>query len=403
MKLIFFTFYYPPDLSAGSFRAVALIEAFSHKLNSDDEIHIITTQPNRYASHRVEAESDVVEGNVRIHRIRVPVHKSGMISQARSFLTYFWSAFFLCKKIRPDFIIGTTSRLMTGMLTWLSALSVRCRYFIDLRDIFSETISDVFSMKNKFLGRVVKSIFSFLEKRVFRNAAGVNVVSLGFPDYFESQNISTCNWSFYPNGVDSEFIGLPKLKNNNPDEVMTIFYAGNIGNGQGLEKIIPAVAKKLGKRYRFVIIGDGGTRYLLKEKIVAEGIDNVELLPPVGREKLVQYYECADILFLHLNNLPAFKRVLPSKIFEYAAVGKPIVAGLDGYSAQFIRDNIGYGSIFSPGDVDSCVSCIKNAVMNIAREEDIERFVMKYSRARIMNDMSSHILSLINRKPINAR
>lgn len=403
MKLIFFTFYYPPDLCAGSFRAVALTEALSHKLNSDDEIHIITTQPNRYASHQVEAESDVVEGNVRIHRIRVPVHKGGMASQTRSFLTYFWNAFFLCNKIKPDFIIGTTSRLMTGVLTWLSAITVRCRYFIDLRDIFSETISDVFSTKNRLLGRVVKFIFSFLEKRVFRSAAGVNVVSLGFPDYFESQGISTCNWSFYPNGVDSEFIGLPELKNDNQDEVITIFYAGNIGSGQGLETIIPAVAKKLGGRYRFTIIGDGGTRYLLKKKIETEGIDNVELLLPIGREALVQYYKRADILFLHLNNLPAFKRVLPSKIFEYAALGKPIVAGLDGYSAQFIRDNVEYGSLFSPGDVDSCVSCIENIVIDNSRKEAVESFVMKYSRTRIMDDMSTYVLSLTDRNTVNAR
>ncbi|HHI92127.1 MAG TPA: glycosyltransferase WbuB [Gammaproteobacteria bacterium] len=396
MKLIFFTFYYPPDLCAGSFRAAALTDALSRKLNSDDEIHVITTQPNRYASHQVKAESNLVKGNVRIHRIRVPVHKSGMVSQARSFLTYFWSAFFLCKKIKPNFIVGTTSRLMTGVLTWLSAINVRCRYFIDLRDIFSETISDIFSMRNKFFGRAIKSIFSFIERRVFRNAAGVNVVSLGFPDYFESQGISTSSWSFYPNGVDNEFIGLPKAKNNIKDKIITIFYAGNIGNGQGLETIIPAVARKLGKYYKFTVIGDGGTRHLLEERITAEGIDNVELLPPVDRESLVQYYERADILFLHLNDLPAFKRVLPSKIFEYAALGKPIVAGLDGYSAQFIRDNVEYGSVFSPGDVDSCVFCIENSLLNAVRTEAVESFIMTYSRARIMNDMSQHVLSLVN-------
>jgi len=401
--MVFFTFYYPPDLCAGSFRAVALTKAISNNLNHNDEIHVITTHPNRYASHQVEAESDVVEGNVRIHRIHVPVHKSGMVSQARSFLTYFWNAFFLCVKLKPDFIIGTTSRLMTGVLTWLSATSVRCRYFIDLRDIFSETISDVFSMKNQFLGRVVKSVFSFLEKRIFKNATGVNVVSLGFPAYFELQGISTCNWSFYPNGVDNEFIGLSGLKNDVQREVITIFYAGNIGNGQGLETIIPAVAKKLGKCYRFIIIGDGGTRHLLEKEIATEKVDNVTLLPPVGRKALIQYYERADILFLHLNDLPAFKRVLPSKIFEYAALGKPIVAGLDGYSAQFICDNVKYGSIFLPGDVNSCVSCIENASTGVVREEAVKSFVMKYSRTCIMNDMSAHILSLIDESSVNVR
>ena len=80
-------------------------------------------------------------------------------------------------------------------------------------------------------------------------------------------------------------------------------------------------------------------------------LDNVEFLPPVGREQLVQHYQQADILFLHLNDVPAFKRVLPSKIFEYAVLDKPIVAGLSGYSAQFIVDNIGHAFLFKPFDL----------------------------------------------------
>ena len=53
VKILLFTFYYPPDLSAGSFRAVALIEALSKKISSEDELHVVTTHPNRYFSHKV--------------------------------------------------------------------------------------------------------------------------------------------------------------------------------------------------------------------------------------------------------------------------------------------------------------------------------------------------------------
>ena len=51
IKVVFFSFYYPPDLSAGSFRSISLAQELSKKLSSNDEIHIITTHPNRYASH----------------------------------------------------------------------------------------------------------------------------------------------------------------------------------------------------------------------------------------------------------------------------------------------------------------------------------------------------------------
>jgi len=84
-------------------------------------------------------------------------------------------------------------------------------------------------------------------------------------------------------------------------------------------------------------------------------------LPPVKREKLFKYYKDADILFLHLNDIPAFRRVLPSKIFEYTTLKRSIVARLSGYFAKFLVDNVPYFTIFNSGDVDGCVDAIKKS------------------------------------------
>ena len=60
---------------------------------------------------------------------------------------------------------------------------------------------------------------------------------------------------------------------------------------------------------------------------------------------------------MHLNDIP----VLLSKIFEYTALRRPIVAGLGGYSAKFIVYNVPYVTIFNSGDVDGCVDAIKKS------------------------------------------
>ena len=184
MKIVFFTFYYPPDLGAGSFRAVALVEALSNKISPGDELHIVTTHPNRYATHKVFAKDSELNGNITIRRVRVPGHQSGMLSQVRTFTVFAWHALRYSTKLKPDFVIGTTSRLMTGLLAGFSSKLVGCGYFIDLRDIFSETISDLFSKKSPLLGRFMRAFFYFFEKPLLRHAAGVNVVSEGFLDYF---------------------------------------------------------------------------------------------------------------------------------------------------------------------------------------------------------------------------
>ena len=126
-----------------------------------------------------------------------------------------------------------------------------------------------------------------------------------------------------------------------------------------------------------------------------ENVNNIEILSPVNRNELIENYLFADILFLHLNDIPAFRRVLPSKIFEYVALRKPIVAGLSGYSAQFMADNVPSAIVFSPGDVDGCVDAIKKIENIKSTSDDINMFIKKYSREKIMNKMAEHILTSI--------
>jgi hypothetical protein len=395
LRIVFFTFYFPPDLSAGSFRSVALSEELSKRLKKNDELHIITTHPNRYKDYRVEAKNFEVDFKITIHRITTPIHQSGIIGQVCSFSVYAFQAYKLCIKTNPDFIIGTTSRLMTGILSGVSAHKLKCKYFIDLRDIFSEAISDLLSLKSKLLGKISKLIFTKIERKLFNNASGVNVVSEGFFEYFSGINVDTSNWSFFPNGVDIDFINHSFKMNDYPNNVKKIVYAGNFGIGQGLDLILPKVAKRLGNKYHFLVIGAGSNSQKLVNAIKSENIKNIKILLPVKREKLIEYYINADILFLHLKNIPAYKRVLPSKLFEYTVMKKPIVAGTSGYSAKFIKNNIPHAKIFSPSDVDGCMNAIKEAENLDIKSKYINTFIQEYSREKIMNRMAKHILSIL--------
>jgi len=365
-------------------------------MEDGDELHIITTHPNRYASHKVKAKDLEIDGKITVHRIAVPSHQSGMFAQARTFAVYAVTAYRLARKVAPDFLIGTTGRLMTGVLTGASAFWLRKRYFIDLRDIFSETISDLFSRTHRLLGFIARQIFSFLDRRMLKGAAGVNVVSEGFFDYFQNGGIDTSGWSFFPNGVDQEFVSFHSEIDTSSPTVKTVLYAGNIGSGQGLEIIVPFLAKRMDEKFQFVIVGDGGTASLLRETLQREKVENVELILPVDRAELLGYYEKADILFLHLNNVPAFRRVLPSKIFEYAALGKPIVAGLSGYSEQFISNHVEHACVFNSGDIKGAIECFKQVDSLEVFPESIAKFNAQFSRNVIMNKMVNHILLVIN-------
>ena len=65
MKFCYFTFYYPPDLSAGSFRSISLVEHLIAQMGSKDSLVVITTSPNRYKRYEVETETLTVKRNLK--------------------------------------------------------------------------------------------------------------------------------------------------------------------------------------------------------------------------------------------------------------------------------------------------------------------------------------------------
>ncbi len=237
MNITFLTFYYPPDLSAGSFRAAALVEALSAQLRAEDRVTIITTSPNRYKEASVEAPETETHGPVTIRRVRLPQHDSGMVDQAKAFAHFARHALKIARASRPDLVIGTSSRLFTASLAAVVATRYRAKLYLDIRDIFSDTIGDVFGSG---LGRLVMPVISALERSTIRRADVVNLVSPGFLGIFQAMAPGK-QFRTFTNGIDPEWL-TPLPPSERPfKRPVNIVFAGNIGEGQGLHKN-PAVS-----------------------------------------------------------------------------------------------------------------------------------------------------------------
>ncbi len=385
MRILVLSFYYQPDLCAGSFRCTALVEAL--KKHSNCEIDIITTLPNRYASFSADALRIEKEGNVTIHRVALPSHKSGMADQVKAFFTYYREARKIVDNENYGVVYATSSRLFTAFLGARIANKKRLPLYLDIRDIFVDTIKDVLSPKIAFFA---KPVFSFIEKYTFKRAQRINLVSRGFKQYFEQRYPET-EYCWYTNGIDKEFLDINVIEEVAPirNKILQVTYAGNMGEGQGLHNILPKLAKMLEGRVEFNVIGAGGRKPQLQETLILNGVTNVKLLPPVSREELITCYQKADILFLHLNDYPAFKKVLPSKIFEYAAMGKPVWAGVSGYAAEFLKADVENSAVFEPGNHQQALQLLHSLDMRLTKRDD---FITKYSRANIMSQMAKDLI-----------
>jgi len=220
----------------------------------------------------------------------------------------------------------------------------------------------------------------------------LNLVSPAFNEYYINKYKYPINQIFnFQNGIDESFVFSQNQHLNFDHLSKTVLYAGNIGFGQALSSFLPEICKKLEKEFCFKIIGDGSDKSALVDRCSRLVLKNINFYEPVTRDNLLEHYRDADILFVNIDCNPAFARVIPSKLFEYLATGKPVVAGLHGFSAQYFN-NIPGLYIFDSSDVTQATKAILHAKLNFY---DRSNFIKKNIRENIAKDFASTIKSSV--------
>lgn len=387
-KILYLTFYFEPDICAGSFRNSPLAKELSNQLVNIANVEVFTTLPNRYQSFNAEAPDEEVSANLTIRRIQLPAHKSGLIDQIFAFWKYYRDTLKTTQKEKYDLVFASSSRLFTAFLGYQIARKNAVPLILDIRDLFVDTLSDV--LKNRILKAFLLPMLKIVEKRLFNYAIHINLISQGFESYFSKY--FNKKFTYFTNGIDKEFIHSHDFVEDIPVSPKVITYAGNIGEGQGLHKIIPHAAQLLGNNYLFRVIGDGGAKELLVAKVKELGITNISIEPPVKRNELLDTYKKSHYLFLHLNDYQAFEKVLPSKIFELGSFPRPMIAGVGGFAHQFLLENIDNLVLFRPTDYKDFVEKLLSFEYKIVRRDE---FIDKFNRDNINREMAKMIISYL--------
>ncbi len=182
MKILYLTFYFEPDLCAGSFRNTTLAKELARQSSGQYEIDVITTKPNRYSSFKVEAKSVEEVDNMKIYRVDLPPHKSGMIDQILSFKKYYQRTKQITKNKKYDLVFASSSRLFTAFLGYKIAKKQKVPLYLDVRDIFVDTMQEV--LRNSLLKSIIIPVLKQIEYRTFAYATHINLISEGFKTYF---------------------------------------------------------------------------------------------------------------------------------------------------------------------------------------------------------------------------
>jgi glycosyltransferase involved in cell wall biosynthesis len=110
-----------------------------------------------------------------------------------------------------------------------------------------------------------------------------------------------------------------------PDEPVTVFQYGKWSPLHGTDTVIAAAELLRAEPFRFVLAGEGQVSADLRSAIAERGLTNVEWLGSLSADELRARSLAADVCLGVFGRSPKAGRVVPNKVFDALACGRPVV------------------------------------------------------------------------------
>lgn len=254
------------------------------------------------------------------------------------------------------------------------------RWLADFRDPWTE----IFYYKHLGLGKFADSRHHRLERQVLDSADTVIAVTPYVRDDFRRRTATPV--ALITNGFDEDdFAGRTPARHEGR---FTIVHTGLFAADGNPLNLWDALAGKCAEDPAFAarlqIRLAGKTDAEIVEAIRSRGLgDKFVDLGYLPHDEVVAEQLGADVLILPLRREPEYAKVLPGKIFEYLASGRPVlgIGQEDGAAAEVLRDS-GAGEMFGWDRRDGLIEFICAARR---RKGDIEKYSRRVLTGKLLD------------------
>lgn len=341
MKILIFNQYFWPE----SFRINEIVCALTAR---GHEVEVMTGKPNYpegkffsgYSAWGIKKES---WRDIPIYRVPMLARGNrGAIKLALNYLSYIVSGIlfapWLLRKEKYDviFVYGVSpifQAIPASFLGWIKGVPV----VLWVQDLWPQSAEATGYVKSTFL-------LKLLEKFVRFTYAHTDLLLVQSEAFIEpvSKLAPNIPIAYYPNSVEKEFyspqaISAPYIESLQSG--FTVLFAGNVGTAQAMETIVAAAEKlQTYSEIKIVILGSGSKSDWVAQQIVEKKLTNLYLAGRFPVETMPILMRQASALLVTLTDQPIFELTVPNKIQAYLAVGKPIIACLNGEGARLVGE-----------------------------------------------------------------
>jgi glycosyltransferase involved in cell wall biosynthesis len=413
MKLLFLSHYFPPEVNAPASRT------FDHCrewVKQGHSVTVVTCQPNHpqgklypgFKNHWFYQEE--IEG-IQVIRLWTWLSaNAGFGGRILNYLLFMVVCIINSYRFpKVDIVMSTSPQFFCGLAGYFVSRIKAVPWVLEIRDLWPESIVTVGAMKD---GLWIKALYG-LERFCYLRAATIVTVTDAFKAYMIEKGIDQNKIHVVKNGVDTNlFHSESDVDTKQVDTFcqrydlhnkFTAAYVGTHGMAHKLETILRC-AKKLKYRddIRILMVGDGSEWENIKALKDQWQLQNVIMTGQLPKSMMPVVWAASDVSLVHLAKSDTFKSVIPSKLFESFAMAKPIILGVEGESAEIVRESQS-GVCVEPENHIS----LAEAIIKLCDDKSYYRslsengpgYVRKnYDRKRLAQDLLSVLLVQINPK-----
>lgn len=249
-----------------------------------------------------------------------------------------------------------------------------------------------------------QSIAKLVEEKTLKQADRVLVINERLRTFVIKMGANPKRTRVVRGGVDLAQFGEAshnkvRIQHGIEKDDIVLFFMGWLYNFSGLREVALELAKAKDSNLKLLIVGEGDAfnelqkireKYNLQNRVILTGKKPYQEIP--------SFLAASDICLLPAYNNEVMRHIVPIKLYEYMAMGKPVISTkLPGVVKEFAYDN-GVVYVNRPEEV------VKKASELIANENLNElgakarRFVEKYSWDKITDEFENILEDVIKEK-----
>lgn len=350
MNILYVSQYFPPEMGAPAARVSELAR---HWVEAGHQVTVLTGFPNSptgfvpleyRARMRRVVWREQMNGIDVVRTWLLPLPNRKARERILNYTSFCFSSCLTGMFLRrPDVIIATSPQLLVGLTGWWLSRIKRVPFILEVRDLWPESLVAVgIRGQTSILVRSLRILSDFL----YKSCHHLVVVSPAFRrELVEKRRVRAEKISVVENGVETSLF----TPDGNADAVRSnlglqgkfvVSYIGTLGMAHGLSSVIQAgsMLQNTFPDILFLFVGEGAEKEHLISLARDQGLVNIRFLPRQPREKVPAFIRASDLCLVTLRKADVFKTVIPTKMLEFMACGRPVILVVDGQARQILEE-----------------------------------------------------------------